>query len=696
MGSEGVTDGGIMTVLGKLIVSLGLLWLCSGSFVSARNIGVASFKYDESDITAIGEQTLRLDPNGNKSALIKVKTTQKGFLFDVGMLGIVDVEQQNADHPAEIWVYVPAGALKISIQHPLLGSIDDYVFPERLKSGKTYVMELTADQVNTLVVDYENSQTLDISVYPPDAELFINGMKQTLDRNGRSSTPMAFGNYTYRATAPRHHPGEGEFQINDKYQSQRLDIRLKPAYGFLDIVGGDEVGGAAVFIDDEKVGTAPLYDLPVESGRHQVAVYQNLYASFVSTVTITDSATFVLRPELIPDNAPYEIIIDGDAEAQIFDNGSLLGIGRWEGLLGSGKHVIEARKENHYPSRLTVNVEKDIPRKVSLSRPEPVCGAVEIKSVPAGAKVYIDGNKKEAGVTDFYVRNLIVGPHHATIELKGYRPEEFDFTVEEGQTTHIEKTLTNYYDGIISSVPRADIWINGVPEGRTPFSFNCNAGTYLVELRAGGYIDFSKKIKFDGTTGDLEIKLQRNFTKPNEFYIQAGVSTPGLTTMVFGLGFYIQNFNVEGNYLLGLSESESIYWNDKSGVSGPFVAKYKPSGGDVKIGYGIRLHSRLRLTPQVGCRFLTLAEKAEAFSFPGVNASYNSYWGAVSNAKSASMLFGLRLNVALVRCLSISLTPQYLLKVAGSPGFDAISEISTKVKSFAQGFTMAACLNLFF
>ena len=60
------------------------------------------------------------------------------------------------------------------------------------------------------------------------------------------------------------------------------------------------------------------------------------------------------------------------------------------------------------------------------------------------------------------------------------------------------------------------------------------------------------------------------------------------------------------------------------------------------------------------------------------------------------MLFGLRLNVALVRCLSMSLTPQYLLKVAGSPGFDAISEISTKVKSFAQGFTMAACLNLFF
>ena len=78
-----------------------------------NNISVASFRLAENDLTANLQGTQVLDQNGNTCALIKVETTQTGFAFDVGIMGITKVEQ----HTGEIWVYVPFGVKHITIQH---------------------------------------------------------------------------------------------------------------------------------------------------------------------------------------------------------------------------------------------------------------------------------------------------------------------------------------------------------------------------------------------------------------------------------------------------------------------------------------------------------------------------------------------------------------------------------------------------
>lgn len=62
------------------------------------------------DLTANKAATIVEDQNGDKCALIRVQTTQKGFHFDVGSLGVQKVEDQ---HPGEIWVYVPQGVRHI-------------------------------------------------------------------------------------------------------------------------------------------------------------------------------------------------------------------------------------------------------------------------------------------------------------------------------------------------------------------------------------------------------------------------------------------------------------------------------------------------------------------------------------------------------------------------------------------------------
>ena len=61
---------------------------------SAQNpeISVASFRELETDLTANIAGTSKIDQNGQTAALIKVVTTERGFNFDAGVLGILATE----------------------------------------------------------------------------------------------------------------------------------------------------------------------------------------------------------------------------------------------------------------------------------------------------------------------------------------------------------------------------------------------------------------------------------------------------------------------------------------------------------------------------------------------------------------------------------------------------------------------------
>lgn len=675
-----------------------ILIFCLTSLVSyGQNMSIASFKMDEADQTANVNPTMRTDINGEKCALIKIATTQKNFSFDVGSLGITHTEWQNSEHPGEIWLYVPNGVMKISIQHPQFGSIKDYDLGGRLKKGRTYVMDLTSDQVNTLVVDYDNSQVLDVDVTPHDADLYINGLKQNLDFNGRASITLPFGTHNYRVIANNYHPEESQVIINDKENKQTLSIRLKQAFGYLNVNATPESKGGELYIDDVRVGTLPLSQFPLKSGMHHLSVYQKLYLPYTETVAMTDSATVTVTPILKPNFAEYEIFVDGDKDAQIYDNGELIGTGHWKGKLEAGEHIIEAKKISHTTITQKLSVVKDTPRKISLSQPLPIYGTLEVKTQPSNAEVYIDGNSKAAGVTDFINSHLLIGPHHIKIVLAGHKTEEFDVDIKEGQTERINQALTDFCDATIYSTPVAYISIDSKAEGKTPLHINRVAGNYQVTLSAHGYSTFSKRLHLDGNTKDMTIKLHRNYTRSNEFYMQLGANVGGMMSMNFGLGGFIHNVNIESNYIMGLTKSDKIYWSDKSGESVPFTATYKPSGGNVKVGYGIRLHSRIRFTPQIGCQFISLKETTEESFVSDDYSEWSQYYlGAADGSKAASLTLGLRCNIALAPWLGLSVSPEYLVGISKSNGFKALSDVSSKIKGYADGFNCNVSLNIFF
>lgn len=116
-----------------------LLMLCCVAFVlqaMSQNMKVIDFKLLENDLTAIRYGTQKTDQNGEKAALIKIVTPEKGFRFDGGSLGIVATEE----HTGEIWLYVPNRAQKLIIQHQDYGVLRDFFYPVSIESGKTYEM----------------------------------------------------------------------------------------------------------------------------------------------------------------------------------------------------------------------------------------------------------------------------------------------------------------------------------------------------------------------------------------------------------------------------------------------------------------------------------------------------------------------------------------------------------------------------
>ncbi len=88
-----------------------------------------------------------IDQNGKKTALIKVITGEKDFSFDVGIMGVTEVRQENG----EIWVYVPEHVRKITIRHKTFGVIRDFFFTEPIESAVTYEILLKTPETAPVV-----------------------------------------------------------------------------------------------------------------------------------------------------------------------------------------------------------------------------------------------------------------------------------------------------------------------------------------------------------------------------------------------------------------------------------------------------------------------------------------------------------------------------------------------------------------
>ncbi len=473
-----------MTRLKLLAISFLMLF---GLGAYAQTMAVESFELAQTDLTANTPGTMVHDQNGNLCALIKLETTQKGFTFNVGVLGVAKTEE----HVGEIWIYVPFGIKKITVQHPQLGTLRDYPIPCSIDKGRTYIMKLTSGSVRTIVEHAPTKQFLQIKLSPSDASLEVNGVQKNT-KNGVYSELLSYGSYQYRAFCPNYHDANGVVEVSG--QKQTVEVRLKPAFGYLSVSDNarKEYSGASVYVDDKLVGTIPVGHLQLASGSYRIRVMKEFYKPYNSTFTISDEQTSDIIPQLLPDFA--DVTLTTSAGVSIYVNGEYKGKGFWKGRLANGSYIFETRKDGHIPYSMSCDItDKDNGRTIGVQSPTPVYGSLIVESTPDNAKVYIDD--RHVGETPLFVQQQIIGKHSVTVKQDGYKPQTRTVEVSEGAEAALEftleKTVSQIFIGhdALSETPVSMQGASMSSRQREGVDYEMSAGTancYIIS-KAGTY-----------------------------------------------------------------------------------------------------------------------------------------------------------------------------------------------------------------
>jgi hypothetical protein len=648
---------------------------------NAQKMSIASIEYAERDLTALTRNLE--DQNGEKCALIKIETTERNFLFDVGSLGIILKEDQNEEHPSEIWLFVPNGVKSITIQHPQLGTIRDYDLGESLKKAKTYILKLTTDRVSTLVVDYTKSQKLQLCVTPKTSKVYINGMPQTVDANGLVNLTLPLGVMTYRIEAPRYHSTENKIVLDKADSTLKINVNLKQAFGYLNIVSDKTSENADIYVDSVKVGIAPVSALSINSGKHRLFIKKKLYAPYIEEINIKDSVSYIVKPILTPNNAEVSVTVTKDKDATIYLDGEQLGQGLWNGLVEVGKHTIECKKPSHTTTTKSIIVEKDHKLTIAMDAPSPIYGMLKITTEPQDVTVLIDD--KIAGKTPYTNNMLLIGQHHIELQKPGYKPETTDVNITEAKLETINMKLTDYCVATITAEPFwANIYVNS-DLYNSPHKLDVYAGKYNIRVSANGYVPYSKVHDLDANTKDFTIKLKKKYIYSDRFYFTVGYNPVGLQAATAGMGFYYHNFNFEASYAYGMAQSETIYWNytgDSEYSMLPDETTYKAMAFGAKIGYGLSVSNRFRLTPQVGAMLVKLSDYNHARYYDGTTA--------------ISVTFGLKCSYYITRAFGLSFTPEYHSAVNKGVGYSTLAELSSTIKNNVDGVGCNVALFLCF
>ena len=326
----------------------------------SQSISVSSFKLLESDLTANTTGTIEKDQNGEVAALIKVVTTQAGFTFDGGALGIVKAKQT----PGEIWVYIPHGAKKITIKHPQLGVLRDYYFPCAIESARTYEMILATGMVQTIIKQERSSQYVVFQLDPTNSVVEVNGeLLETVD--GTAIKLLSFGTYDYRVKAPNHDQEVGKITISDPHNKHIVNVRLKSNLINVTIKADND---AEIWVNGEKKGTG-IWTGGMGAGFYEMEARKAGYRSTISTHEIANSN----EPHTIELQSPTPMYGDVEIEskpamADIYIDDQK--VGKTPQLLDNilaGNHTVLIRKEGYVVSSSPIIVKENETTKLAVT-----------------------------------------------------------------------------------------------------------------------------------------------------------------------------------------------------------------------------------------------------------------------------------------------------------------------------------------
>ncbi|MFC2086162.1 FISUMP domain-containing protein [Bacteroidota bacterium] len=390
-------------------------------------ISVQSFRALPNDMDARIAHS-KIDQNGEKCAIIKVVTTEIGFVWEGGTLGIVAAVNKSGEY----WLYVPYGAKKLTIKHQKLGVLRNYIYPERIKEAYVYEMILETGKVKTFIEEKIAKEWITIVSNPEGADVFINNQlvgKTPLQQE------LIEGDYSYKISKEMYYADSGQFNLNLKEGKVNLTIDLKPNFGYARITTNPE-DEAIIFIDGRETGkTTPGTIGPLITGEHTLKVSTEYYYDTTFAISIQTMKTINIVVTLKP---AYGIVtITTQPKAEIYVDTAIKGYGTWKGKLNIGEHTFKAKLNDQtlvLKESKIQNGENEITLFQKLKH-----STLNLNISPIKVQVEIDDLSYKTN--SVIINDIIVGRHSLKLSKKGYHTIIKDIIIKENQVTEENITL---------------------------------------------------------------------------------------------------------------------------------------------------------------------------------------------------------------------------------------------------------------
>ena len=416
----------------KAILSVALsVLLCAGA--NAQSLTVKDFGLLKKDKTASAKATAKKDVKGRKYAVVKlsIEGQKASCLTDAEAVAVQPVI-----------CYVRAYQKSMKITDPATGAELEYEFPEKIKSGKTYKLDLVSTPAPAPMEEPEpkevvvpEQQFVLFSVEPANAVVELDN-ETLVTRNGEAQKLTTVGMHEYTVSAKGYYPAVGKVLVSSETKSE-VAVSLRAANGWMKVtdLGNDDLVGADIYIDGEHQGKAPLTVGPLTSGVHKLLVAKDSYENYSADVLVVDNDTVRVSPCLNPNFAVVTVRTE-DRNAQLWANGRLLGTGEWTGKLVTGIYSFESRELGYTSAAVTVEIKPQVEIiTVDVPSPAPVFGSIIVTSYPAKATVMIDG--KVIGESPLIIRKAQYGEYVVELFKEGYVPFHQTVTMNESMRVSV-------------------------------------------------------------------------------------------------------------------------------------------------------------------------------------------------------------------------------------------------------------------
>jgi hypothetical protein len=336
------------------------------------------------------------------------------------------------------------------------------------------------------------SQWVIITSEPESADLYINDQHV-------GQTPfqqeMKEGNYTYSLEKDLYHKESGQFQLVADEGRQKIEVVLKPNFGYAKIYTTPEQGATISIDGNIEAKTTPFETGMLKSGPHTLTVSKNMYRTQSQPFSIVDGQTTELTVNMLPTFGKLTINSYPEEGATISINEQPTGgvTPYTNDRLSSGEYTVTLRKE-WYETKTERFSLTDGENKVFNINLKPIFGEVDITSEP-GSEIYIDGQLKGTGT---YSGRLTIGLHTLEAKKENFHPEQAKTEIVMGEKREVTLKLKPMQGTlkIVATPFETRIKLNGTDYGTTPQTIKkLAAGKYTMELSKDGYSSVIKQIE---------------------------------------------------------------------------------------------------------------------------------------------------------------------------------------------------------